>query len=188
MPEDIPEIEPTEIEAGTTVKWKKDLSDHYPADDGWSLAYTFINGSAKFTVNATAEGKKFSVTIPASTTANYVAGRYEWIARVSKGSEAFTPDKGHCDVLKDLAAAGLTVFDHRTHVKKTLDAIEAVIEGRATSDHLSYTIAGRSITKMSVEELLKLRDRYKAEYQREVDAERIANGEGLGRKVLTRFA
>ena len=184
---DIPEIEPTEIEAGETVKWTKDLSDHYPADDGWSLAYTFINSSAKFAVNAVASGKKFSVTISAATSAAYTAGIYKWIARVSKAGEVYTVDEGHCEILKNIADAGLTTFDHRTHVKKTLDAIEAVIEGRATSDQLSYTIAGRSITKMSVEELLKLRDRYKAEYQREIDAERIANGEGLGRKVLVRF-
>lgn len=188
MPEEIPETEPLKIEAGTTVKWTKDLSSDYPADDGWSLAYTFINSAAKFTVNASADGKKFSVTIPASTSDDYIAGIYTWIARVSKAGEVFTVDEGHCEVLKDLAAAGLTIFDHRTHVKKTLDAIEAVIEGRATSDHLSYTIAGRSITKIPVEELLKLRDKYKAEYQRELDAERIANGEGLGRKVLVRFA
>lgn len=185
MSVDIPEIEPTTIEAGTTVKWTKDLSDDYPADDGWSLAYTFINSAAKFTVSASASGSKFSVTIAAATTAAYTAGVYKWIARVSKAGEVFTVDEGHCEVTTDINAA--TTFDHRTHVKTVLDAIEAVIENRATKDQMSYQIAGRSLNRTPIPDLLVLRDRYKAEYQRELDAERIANGLGTSKKVKVRF-
>lgn len=51
----------------------------------------------------------------------------------------------------------------RGHAEKLLDAIEAVLEKRASSDQASYSIAGRSITKIPIAELLQLRDKYKTE-------------------------
>jgi len=182
---DIPEFEPASFEAGTTVQWTKDLSADYPADAGWALEYTFIHSSSKFTVNATASGKEFAVTIAAATTAAYTVGIYSWIARVSKAGEVFTVDSGHCEVLKNIAAA--TTYDHRTHVKKVLDAIEAVIENRASKDQMSYQISGRTLERTPIADLLVLRDRYKADYLRELKAEKIANGFRPGGKILTRF-
>jgi hypothetical protein len=68
-----------------------------------------------------------------------------------------------------------------------LDALEAVIEGKATSDQLSYSIAGRSISKMSPAEILQWRDLYKTEYQREMDAEKISQGIESPRRIGVRF-
>lgn len=182
---DIPEIEPTEFRAGTTVQWTKDLSTDYPADAGWSLQYIFINASTKITVNASASGKIFAVTISAATSAAYTAGVYKWIARVTKASEKFDVDSGTCEVLADLAA--LSTSDQRSHAKKCLDAIEAVLESRATKDQMQYRINDRELARTPISDLLKLRDRYRQEYQQEQSKERIANGEGSGRKVLVRF-
>jgi len=181
----IPTQEPASFEAGVTVKWTKDLSDCYPADQGWALSYTFISTTFKFTVTASADGTQFLVNIAAGTTAGYTAGIYKWIARVEKSGEVYTVDSRHCEILKNIAA--MTNYDHRTHVKKVLDAIEAVIEKRATKDQMGYTIDGQTLEKTPIPDLLMLRDKYMVEYQRELDAEKIANGQATGKRILTRF-
>lgn len=175
--------EPQLIVAGDTVNWTRTLAD-YPAPT-WVLTYTLINGTDKETVTAVASGTDHQVAVSASTTAGWSAGIYSWTASVVNGSERFTVDSGTIEVKPDLAAA--TNYDTRSHIKKTLDAIEAVIEQRASKDQESYTINGRSLSRTPLEDLLKMRDQYRTEYQREVDAEKIANGLGTGRRVLTRF-
>lgn len=187
MPIDIPTIEPSQFEAGTTVKWTKDLSTDYPADDGWALTYTFINASGKFAVSASASAKIFSVVIAAADSLAFLAGAYKWVSRVTKAAETYTVAFGHCEVLPNLAASSIKTFEDRSHVKKVLDSIEAVIEGRATKDQMSYMIAGRQLSRTLIADLLVLRDRYRADYARELDAENIAKGLGTGKKILTRF-
>jgi len=73
------------------------------------------------------------------------------------------------------------------HARNMLNAIEAVLEGRITADVESYSIAGRSITKIPVSELLVLRSKYKAEVQSQEAAENVSLGLGSGRKIKTRF-
>lgn len=52
------------------------------------------------------------------------------------------------------------------HCERVLEALEATIERRATSDHVSYSIDGKSITKMQPETLLKWRDIYRLEVEK----------------------
>lgn len=182
---EIPEIEPDELRAGDTVQWTKDLSDNFPADDGWSLAYTLINQTGKQTISASASGKKFSITVPATTTANYVAGTYTLIGRVSKAGAVHTVYTGTLVVLPDLAQA--TTHDIRSHTKKVLDALEAALEGRATRTELSYSIAGRSISSMNHEQLLEARDRVKREYENELASEHFQKTGINPRRIGLRF-
>jgi hypothetical protein len=74
-----------------------------------------------------------------------------------------------------------------THASRMLTAIEAALEGRITSDMEQYSIAGRQITKIPVNELLVLRDKYKAEVQAEEDAENLKLGYKSKRIIKTRF-
>jgi len=74
-----------------------------------------------------------------------------------------------------------------THAQTMLAAIEAVLEGRITADIEQYSIAGRSITKIPIAELLKLRSYYKAEAVREQRADMISSGEVLSTNVRVRF-
>lgn len=183
---DIPKTEPTEIQAGDTIKWRReDLSD-YPASQGWSLNYNFVGQAGRFAVAAAADGDKFAITIAAAISATYTAGIYQWVAKVSKGTESYTVDSGTCKVLPDLYAK-TAALDGRSHAKKVLDSIEAVIEGRATKDQMSYQIAGRQLSRTPIADLLTLRSRYKAEYSAELKAERIKNGLDTGGRILVRF-
>ena len=82
-------------------------------------------------------------------------------------------DSGTFKVVKNLAA---DTSDPRTHARKVLDALEALIEGKASKDQQSYSIAGRSISRLSPGELLEWRDRYRVEVAAEARAEKIKNG------------
>jgi len=182
---DIPTTEPAEIIAGDTLKWKReDLSADYPASS-WTLTYE-LRGPQQITITATADGDDFSVSVGTSTTAGWTAGDYWWAAYVSDGTDRYRVDGGTLTIKPDLATTG-AVYDGRSHAKKVLDAIEAVIEGRASKDQMSYTIAGRSLARTPIADLLRLRDSYKAEYKAEQKAEKIDRGVKTGDKILTRF-
>jgi hypothetical protein len=68
-----------------------------------------------------------------------------------------------------------------------LAKIESILEGRADKDVSSYSINGRSITKMSIDELLKFRAIYRAEVQRQRDAEAMRQGRASKSLIKTRF-
>jgi len=74
-----------------------------------------------------------------------------------------------------------------SHNKKMLDAIEAVLEGRVTSDVEAYQIAGRSITKISITELKDLHAYYLGKVNQEEDQERVATGKTSKRKIKVKF-
>jgi hypothetical protein len=84
-------------------------------------------------------------------------------------------------VLPDPASQGAGQ-DPRSHARKTLDAIEAVVEGRATKDQQAYTIGGRSLQRMPIKDLMYFRGVYRAEVYAEES--RLT---GRGSKVVTRL-
>ena len=68
-----------------------------------------------------------------------------------------------------------------------LDKIESILEGWADGDVAAYSINGRSLTKLDITDLLMWRDRYRADYLREVHRERSLNGTATGSTVVARF-
>jgi len=173
------------LRAGDTWKWQRDDLSSYPASE-WTLKYYLLKTGKQIVITASADGNNFKIEVSASVTKDYPAGDYTWIAKVSKGLEEYTVDTGIIEILPDLVAATLG-YDTRSHVKKVLDAIEAVLEGRATKDQMSYSIAGRTLALTPIEDLIVLRDRYKIEYMHEVNAERIKKDLQTTGKVLVRF-
>jgi len=186
---DIPTAEPTEIVAGASLKWRReDMSADYPAPT-WSLSYLFVDladSTRKFTVAAVADGAYFAVSVTPAVTVTYTPGTYEWAAYVTDGTDRYRVDHGTAKVLADLAALPVG-YDGRSHARRVLDAIEAVIAGRASKDQESYQIAGRSLNRTPIPDLMKLRQTYRNEVRREEKAEAIRNGLQTGRMVLTRF-
>jgi hypothetical protein len=75
-------------------------------------------------------------------------------------------------------------LDDRSHARKVLDAIEAVIENRATLDQQEYTIGSRHLKRMTVAELIEFRDKYRGESRRRRMLERMRNGQGGNRLVV----
>jgi hypothetical protein len=181
----IPTSEPLEIISGATVKWTKSLSD-YPADT-WTLSYQFVNAADAQAVTCTASGLDHLATITAAQTAAMVAGDWYWQAKVTDGDEVYAVGQGRVEVKANFAVAGASSLDARSHVKKVLDALEAVLVGKASEDQLSMSIGDRSLSRYSFDELRKMRSAYKSEYAREQRQERIAAGLGHGGKVRIRF-
>jgi hypothetical protein len=174
----IPSIEPARVNAGDTAKWLKSLPA-YPASAGWALSYELVSAANRYTFAAVPDGDEFLVTVAAAVTTTWVPGAYAWRARVSQSGEVFTVGEGHLTVDPSFGAA----VDARGHARRTLDAIEAVLENRASSATAEYQIAGRSLKYIPIPELLALRDRYRQEVGREEAAARLG---GAGR-IYVRF-
>lgn len=170
-----PEKEPASPIAGDRWAWKRtDLGIDYDPSL-YTLKYSARlegTGTTEIEITATADGTDFVIEVDAATTGAYTAGTYQWQAYITRDSdsERVSVDNGTMEVVPNRDAA---TTDPRTHAKIVLDAIEAVIQGRASSDQMSYTIEGRSLTRMSVDELMLLRDKYRAEVAAE---NRKANG------------
>jgi hypothetical protein len=184
----IPLTIPETIRIGDTVKFKRQHGDHL-VDDSWVLTFYMVkdDGSKQLEWEATDNGDGYHlVTIAASGspgTDDLLVGSWLFLERASKSGDAYTLSSGRIEVLPNLALAA----DLRSHAKKTLDALEATIEGRASSDQLSMSIGDRSISRMSMGELTSARDEYRAEVAREENAERIARGLGNTGKIRVRF-
>jgi len=179
MSASIPTIEPTTVTAGDTLTWKKSLSD-YPADSGWSLSYALLGSAGKIAINASASGADHLVSVSATTSAGYAAGVYAWQSYVTHATSGrVMVGSGTIEVLANFAAIS-TATDTRSHAKTVLDAIEAIIEGRASTGDQELTIDGTRLVKMSVEQLIMLRLRYLREYRSELQAAKIAAGVGAG--------
>jgi len=178
--------EPSTFRAGTTVEWPKSLS-LFPASDGWTLSYRLINiSNAYAAITAAADGDDFIATLPAATTANYVAGNYTLFGYATKGSETFEIYNGSVEVQPNLAA--LTAgYDGRSHAKKVLDAIEALIEGNATQIQRSMSVGSKSLENHSKAELREEWLKYKKYYADELAQQKINNGQPSGRKILIRM-
>jgi hypothetical protein len=187
MAADIPTSEPLSARAGDTWTWTRTLAD-YPAGT-WTLKYRFKNATTGFEFTASQSGTDHLVSVAAATTAAFTAGQYQWIAWVEGGtSEKYTVDEGSLQVLPDYRAGLATVpLDDRTHARKVLAAIEAVIERRATLDQMEYTIDGRSLKRTPIPDLLKLRQKYQAEVRGQDAAARLNDGLAPGGKISFRL-
>lgn len=181
-------IEPTSIRAGDSPSWSKSLADTYPPSGGWALTYTLVlqsDASKRLQVTASDSNNIFLTQITAVQSAALTPGTYSLFGHVSKGVERYQIFAGTVEVLPNLAA--VLTGDLRSNVKRTLDAIEAVIERRATSDQQAVTINGRSLTRIPLAELILLRDKYKTDYKNELIAEQIARTGVDPRNIGVRF-
>ena len=182
----VPTTEPDEFFIGDTVTWTKTLSD-YPASV-WTLKYNFVSadaGAANETTTAVADGDTHVVTMAKAVTDAFTAGDYKWFSYVEDAGETvrYSVASGSMTVNPDQSSD----TDARSHAKKTLDAICATIEGIATKEQQSYSIAGRSLSRYTPAELYEFKQQYEALYNKELQDENIANGGGSGRTVKVRF-
>lgn len=158
----------------------------YPAPD-WVLT-AHLRGPAVINLTAAPDGAGHKFTADATTTAGWVPGVYSYALRATNGADVRQLEANTLEVLEDLVAVAAP-GDSRGHAQRVLDAIEAVIEKRATRDQERYTIEGqngrRELWRTPIADLLKLRDVYRAEVRREKAA---ACGKSLwGPAVKVRF-
>lgn len=185
---DYPTKEPSTLIAGDRWAWKRDdlYADYPPADFSLKYSARLELAGTEIEITATESGNEYLIEVSSVTTTGYTAGTYHWQSYIirTSDSERITLGSGTWEVKANRDAA---TTDPRGHVKKVLDAIEAVIEARATKDQESYTINGRSLSRTPIKDLIVLRDTYRIEYQRELAAERVARGLGNPRRIGVRF-
>lgn len=150
---------PSVLRAGDTLVYRRSLSD-YPASGGWTLKATLAGASA-ITVTAVADGDTHVVTFTAVETGALTAGLYQFLERVEKGAEKYTVADGEASVLPNVATAAAGAL---ADVDEALLAdIEAELRRRAGEGAVdAYTIANRSVQRMSMKDLYDLRSKLKA--------------------------
>ncbi|MDX8378401.1 MAG: hypothetical protein R8L53_10310 [Mariprofundales bacterium] len=162
---------PNSIRAGDTVAYTETNTTYQAPTYGATLFLSDATASSNY--EGVANGSGWDFTIPAATSAVLNVGIHSWQVVATLGADRFTMTSGTTNVLPDLSAAP---FDTRSNVKVTLDALEATLLSRATSDQEEMNVNGRSIKRTPLIDILALRDKYTTLYQQELEAERIANG------------
>lgn len=181
-----PQGEPLEIVAGDFIQWKReDLTSDYPSAS-FTLKYSArLQGTGTTEIEITG-GTDHLVQVSSSVTANYTPGTYSWQGYITRDSddERILVSSGTWEVL---ANSDTSTADPRSHAEIMLNKIESLLEGKADSDVSSYSIAGRSLTKLTPEELITWRNFYKAEVLRERQKEDIKLGRKSPTTVKVRF-
>lgn len=180
---------PETIVIGDYLLWKRtDLVDDYPLAD-YSMEYVARitgGGSTEIKVAAQELNGTYVFEVDSATSALYVAGFYHWQLEVTKTAtgDRIVLERGTFTAVVDL---DVNNSDPRTHAEIMISKIESILQGKADADVASYSINGRSLTKMSFQDLIDARDFYRKEYAKERQKERALAGETTGATILVRF-
>lgn len=151
-----------------------------------SLSYS-IRGATALDLTAVADGSDFLTTIDETQSQSLTPGINFFQCYATSNGKRQIVGAGQITVVANLATV-TTAYDGRSQTQKMLDAVNAAIlaiaEGGAVQ---SYSIKGRSLSKMPISELLTLRDRLKVQLVREKAAESVAMGFGDPRRLYVRF-
>jgi protein subunit release factor B len=173
---------PSTITAGTSVDLSFALTA-YPPSGGWSLVL-YLRGPDAIDLASAPDGDLHRITAAATTSAAWSSGTYWASLRAEDGADVIEVEAGQIEIAPDLAQEAQD-YDGRDHVEKVLAAIEAVIECRASKDQERYRINNRELQRTPLDQLMQLRDRYRAEARR---ARAARKGQSLlGRPVRVRF-
>lgn len=157
------DILPEFLTAGLSFHKAVKLSD-YPV--GTFALVLYLRGPGAYTITATEDGDEHVFEATPAATADWAHGEYSYTVRASDGTDTFEVESGRVPIRPDLASAGAG-YDGRSHARKALDAIEAVINKRASLDQERYRINNRELYRTPLAELVKFRAQYRAEVQRE---------------------
>ncbi len=161
--------EPQTVSVGEFWAWKRtDISAVYDTSEFTLKYFFYLQGKdeTRFEVVASKVDDVHVVEVPAATTTQYKAGEYIYTVIIERDSDSER---------KKISQGSMTLRpaldtdngDIRTHAQKVLDAIEATIEGVASKQQQSYSIAGRSLSRYSHSDLLMLRKTYQERVNKE---------------------
>jgi len=183
-----PTTEPQQFAIGDFVQWKReDIVGDYPVathSAEW-VARLASGSSTEIKVAATEASTYYLFTIASTDSSAFTQGHYHWQLEITETatSNRIIIDTGTLDIDFDLD----NNVDPRSHAQVMIDKIESVLQGKADADVASYSINGRSLTKMSFEDLNSARDYYRKEYAKELQKERARSGDNTGATILVRF-
>lgn len=161
-------LKPTYI-SGTTIKITYFNNEYPDTTNNYSLV---LNGPICKTYNFTGQ----ELIIPASE--EIPEGKYQFSIFADSLTESYVLEQGFTTFSinpKNIDSG----IDNSTHYERVLEAIEAVIEKRATLDQQKYEINGRALERMPIDDLLKLRDYYITKLQ--------SQNNKVQKRILARF-
>lgn len=184
-----PTTEPLEIVVGDFIQWKRtDLGADYPNDQHTATYVARITGggASEIQMTGTASGDDYLFTVDSATSTDFTPGYYHWQLEIVRNSdsERLVLERGTFTAIVDLDVNNV---DPRTHAEIMVDKIEAVLQNRADADVANYSIQGRSLVKLSIDDLLRWRDYYRAELAMEKRKERVRRGKSTGATIKARF-
>lgn len=185
-----PEGEPTTVTVGDFIQWKRsDLVQDYPVatHSAEYVARITGGGASEIKLAATESDPTYYLfTVDSVTSADFDPGYYHWQLEITETASGnrIVVDTGTFTALADL---DVNNTDPRTHAEIMVDKIESILQGRADSDVSSYSIQGRSLSKMSITDLLEWRNYYLREAKKEKKDSDIKNGRPTNTTVKVRF-
>jgi len=189
-PNNAPEGEPLEVVVGDFLQWKRtDLASDYPpaSFSAEYIARITGGGANEIALAGTGIDGAYLFTVDSATSADFEPGYYHWQLEITETASGnrLVVDRGTFTAIVDLDE---NQADPRTHAEIMVSKIQSILEGKADSDVSNYSIAGRSLTKMTFEELISARDVYRREFQQEKVKDRIKRGKPSGSTVKVRFS
>lgn len=181
-----PSSEPQEIVAGDFTQWKRDdLTSDYPSDS-YTLKYSARRQGDGATEIEITGGTDHLVQISSAVSANYATGVYNWQAYITRNSDSARVliSKGIWTIL---ANNDVNESDPRTDAEINLQKCLDVYSGRMTSDVDSYSIAGRSLTKLKPKELRDEINYWQSKVNQERNKAAIKAGKASSATIKARF-
>lgn len=179
---------PSRVTAGDTWTWLWTPAD-YPATDGWTMSWRVIGAGVALTVPSVASGTGFRATADAAATAALVIGARGLAATLigwaARGGERFESYRG--EIMIDPDPATIT-GDIRGPAALALEAVNAMIRGKATKDQMSYKIGDRELSRIPIPDLIVLQTKLEADAKREKDAASLQSGRPRQTMVRTQMS
>lgn len=151
---------PVQIIAGDSLALAlRDAASLYPAADGWAVTLTItpMAGGIPVAVAATGGAESWDIALSSAQSASLAAGDHRYFIAATKAGDRYSILFGSVHVLANPAAN----TDQRSAAQRALDAIDAVLEGRARQSESKFVFEdGREIQYLPPSELLQLRNFY----------------------------
>lgn len=177
--------QPTELYQGDWAEW---IEDGVP--DGATAVTVWLRGSSagagvQASGQLTATGWCF--TLSAQVTAAMTAGSWASQVVATVNGQPHTVRRGSLQVRKTLAFSGTAeAFDDRSQTELDLAAAEEAIRVLVGGAQ-DYQIGERRFRRADLAELIKWRDRLKAQVMQEKRLQQISNGSAVSRKIRVAF-
>lgn len=186
-----PTTEPVKMVVGDFLQWKRtDLVTDYPTDLYTAEYVARVTGGGddeiKLAQDAGTTSEYYLFKVSTALSETFATGFYHWqleITEIASGNRIVV-DKGEFEAVPDLDS---NQADPRAHAEIMVAKIESLLEGKADSDVAEYTIAGRSLTKMPMADLMKARDYYAREVSKLKAKAAIEQGRSSKSTIQVRF-
>lgn len=181
---------PLQLFAGQIWEWADIQPASLDTQWTWAAKYVFI-GPDQFEIAAVASGTTYTFTKRPPESKKIKPGQYTFHAvwnnqQNDPDDESVVVASGRVEILPDpvLQQGGVSNI---SFAREALASVEAAILAYSTKPATSITIAGRTIQRPTLAQLMKERGLLILEIRREEQAERVKRGLDPGGKILFRF-